>query len=352
MTDTKSSTQVDQSLEGAELAPQFNEPEYQEIELKKSKFISTNYMNPAIWSQIKGMAETFIVSKATPKHIENVAQLVMVLQAGYEAGLKPIESMNSLYIVNGSINFWGKAVVRRLREHGYKIQYLEESDEHCTAKVTNDKTGEEYEETFAFADADASGWTTQPVWENGRRTDRTQLKAGWLPGQNRKLKMRYGALSSIIKSYIPEVLGSATDIAEIAQDYQVIELDEEKTTTKKVETPKSGPSSLNAFVNKKREEKTQPKAPEKDKEPKKDAKDTKKPEQKKEAPKNSKSEAPQGGDIIKKRKEYFALTREMGLEAEDAKEHIKDKFEVKHFNDVTLEQLSDYISELRKSNEK
>lgn len=180
---------------------------------KKAMAVQTTFMNPNVWTQIRAMGKVFFEGKALPSSVQNEPQLVMVLQAGFEMGMAPVESLKSLYIVNGSVNVYGAAIVRRLREHGWTVKYSDESDEQCTATVSlkDRKTRailEEYTETFRYADAEKSGYTKA----NGN------LKVGWKEGLNRKLKMRYGVLSLIIKSYIPEVLGSASDIAEVAMD--------------------------------------------------------------------------------------------------------------------------------------
>lgn len=219
------------------------EVELAEPTFKEAKLVATPYMNPIIWKQMKGMAATFIESKALPNHIQNAAQAVMVMQAGLEMDMKPIESLQSLYIVNGAINIWGKATMRRLREHGYTIKYENETSASCTATVTKkDREGnilEEYTETFKFSDAEKSGWT---------KTKYGELKVGWQEGQNRKLKLRYGVLSSLIKSYIPEVLGSAEEVAEVGVDYQVINLSEDKRKEEK--TPKEKSKQVGEFLNK------------------------------------------------------------------------------------------------------
>lgn len=180
---------------------------------KQAMQVSTTFMNPNVWTQIRAMSKVFFEGKALPSSIANEPQLVMVLQAGFEMGMAPVESLKSLYIVNGSINVYGAATVRRLRKHGWTVQYSNESDQECTATVTRKDgiTGRmlaSYTETFKYADAEKSGYTKAAG----------NLKVGWKEGLNRKLKMRYGALSLIIKSYIPEVLGSASDIAELAMD--------------------------------------------------------------------------------------------------------------------------------------
>src|SRR5690606_29105828 len=97
---------------------------------------------------------------------------------------------------------------KRFRMHGWSIQYISEEQNHCTAKVS--KGTESYTEDYAFVDAVASGYTK----------DRSGgLKIGWRAGNNRTMKLRYGVLSKIIHSYIPEILDGLGDIVEVAEDY-------------------------------------------------------------------------------------------------------------------------------------
>ena len=122
--------------------------------------------------------------------------------------------------INGVIGTWGKATVNRLREHGWRIKYemLNERGGGCRATVT--KGDESYTDTLYFEQAQKSGWTGP---ENN-------VKFSWAPGANRELKLRYGVLSKIIKTYIPEVLGNAVDIVEVAEDYVIEETTPAQTT--------------------------------------------------------------------------------------------------------------------------
>jgi len=168
---------------------------------------ATNFLDPNVYMQLKALSQDFINSKAIPSVWKSATQVLVGLQTGAEMGMKPMEAMNSLYPVNGAINVWGKATIRRLKEHGWTIEYTDETEDSCTATVT--KGDETHKEVFNFSEAEASGYT---------RDNSGKLKIGWKPGINRLKKMRYGVISLIISTYIPEVLGSAMGIVEVSED--------------------------------------------------------------------------------------------------------------------------------------
>lgn len=176
---------------------------------------ATSFLDPNLYIQQKALANDFIKSKAIPSVWQTAEQVLVGLQTGVEMGMKPMEAMNSLYPVNGAINVWGKATTRRLKEHGWSIKYSDETQETCTATVT--RGDESYTETYLFSEAEASGYTMQKNKYSGQM----ELKVGWLPGMNRRKKLRYGVLSLIIATYIPEVLGSAVGIVEVSDDYDL-----------------------------------------------------------------------------------------------------------------------------------
>lgn len=220
--------------------------ELAEVPMQDAKYISTGYFNPVLWSQMKGMAATFMQSRALPKHLDSIPKIIVQMQTGLEMGMKPMESIQALYIVNGAVNIWGKATVKQLRKHGWSIQYVSEDENHCTAKVTNKATGEEYEDTFKFEDAVASGYTVDSY---------NKEKIGWRKGANRTQKMRYNVLSKIIKSYIPEVLEGAAEIQEVYEDVQIIDVQESKPENKggkvknvKITTAKEQDKKIKEFI--------------------------------------------------------------------------------------------------------
>jgi hypothetical protein len=163
-----------------------------------------NFFNEKRWNGWLTMAETFIKSGALPS-TDNISTIMMKIQGGYEMGMKPLEAVKSFYFVKGVMSIFGAATTKRLTEHGWKITYKEEPNK-CQATIK--KGDESYTDELTFNDAEKSKWTSVGG----------VLKAGWYEGANRKMKLRYGVLSMLIKTHVPEVLGSAVDIKEIAED--------------------------------------------------------------------------------------------------------------------------------------
>lgn len=185
---------------------------------RRALTVKTNFMQPEVWKQIAVMARAFKNSGAIPSYIKNEYQLIMVMQAGYEMGMKPVESIKSLYIVNGSITIYAEALTRRLNEWGFEIDYEDEPDK-CTAIITHPNSDKEVRETYTYQQAVDSGYTTD---NSGKQ------KIGWKKGENRLVKLRYGALRRAIKTRIAYVMGSVSDIKEVAEDYQPIEGEKKK----------------------------------------------------------------------------------------------------------------------------
>ena len=183
-------------------------------ELQRYKTEDTDVMSPIIYQQMKLIASDFMKSRAIPKGFENAEQIFVAMQAGREMGMKPYESLQSLYMVNGGLSLWGKATIRRVREFGYQVEYLDETPESVTAHVfkkINGEITEEYRETYTFIEAEKSGYTK----------GKDGIKFGWKEGTNRRLKLRYGALSLIVRTSIPEVFGSAVGIVEVDEDVNI-----------------------------------------------------------------------------------------------------------------------------------
>lgn len=170
----------------------------------------TSVMDPVEYEQTRLLANDLIRSGALPSTVKNKEQLMMVILAGREMGMTPFEAIHDLYFVNGQLNVYGKATPSALRRAGWRIEKFEETENSCTATVYNPKTEERISDTFTFEDAELSGFT---------KDNKGFLKFGWKQGANRKRKLRYGVLSQIIHTYIPEVLGACAGVGDYSQDY-------------------------------------------------------------------------------------------------------------------------------------
>lgn len=95
------------------------------------------------------IANNFITSKAFKA--ANAEQAYVIIKAGAEMGMKPVEAMQALYCVNGSVKMWGDKMVSRITQAGYKLEYLNESPKGVTVRVTN-KDGFEASETVSADD--------------------------------------------------------------------------------------------------------------------------------------------------------------------------------------------------------
>jgi hypothetical protein len=131
------------------------------------------------------VAKIMIESKAFP----NVSpqQAVVLMKAGLELELTEMEAMTDLYIVNGSIQFHSKGLVKRLTSKGYKIRYFDETDKGVMVEVLC-PNGEVYTEIV-------------------KDTDQILTKSKAMSFA-KKNKMRYHGVRMIANFYLPHLLGS------------------------------------------------------------------------------------------------------------------------------------------------
>jgi hypothetical protein len=89
------------------------------------------------------MAQKFIDSKAFPSM--QPEQAYVLIKAGGEMGLQPMESMTSLCIINGGVSFHSKALAGRLTKMGYKIDFINETEKGVTCVISHENGFKETE---------------------------------------------------------------------------------------------------------------------------------------------------------------------------------------------------------------
>lgn len=183
-------------------------------QLKKQTWqTQTDVFNPIVYQQFKVMASDLAKAGALPTGL-NAEQALVIMQFGSELGIKPFTALQSIYIVKGKLVLYGSMVISRLTEDGYRVEYedkVSDKDDENSCTVTVTKGNEIITETYTFEMARKSGYT---MGQSG-------MKAGWVAGTNRKLKLRYGAVSTLLKTKLPHLLNGA-EIKEVWEDVEPI----------------------------------------------------------------------------------------------------------------------------------
>lgn len=117
------------------------------------------------WNTINVIATTLKNGGVLPKGIDTVQKMVVVLQAGREIGLQPIEALNSLYFVNGKIAMYGEAVPMQIRRAGHRISWGLCNADQAEVTITRGDTGESMTQKFTMAEARARGYTSNPIYQ-------------------------------------------------------------------------------------------------------------------------------------------------------------------------------------------
>lgn len=182
------------------------------------------------WAQIETLTEKLKDSKALPNTIQNGSQLAMVLLAGYEAGMTPMESINSYYIVNGKVTIWGSAVLIQLRRAGYKVKWLKSDDK--IAEVEISKGDEKHTEAYTIEEAVKSKLTGKDNWQK-------------FP----KEMLRHKAIGRGVRFFCPEVLGGFYLKEEIEDEAQAAKRGR-KSATIDIHTVEVDPDKLPEVNNK------------------------------------------------------------------------------------------------------
>jgi len=130
------------------------------------------------------MAEQFHLSGAFTGDVKNKHMAFAKVMAGAEMGMGPMEAMNAFYFVNGKLTIYGMALSKKIRESGWKIEYIENGVESCTAKISKE------DEVFTY---------------EATKADMIALKSKayqFAP----KDKLKWHALGRLVRFYVPEIL--------------------------------------------------------------------------------------------------------------------------------------------------
>ncbi len=154
-----------------------------------------DFYNPDRINQMLKMADHFYKAGCFGSDVQNAEQAFVKLQMGAEIGMQPMESLNSLYIIKGKVTVWGTAQGKILKNAGFKIKYEDQADNAgnpfaCAVTVTRGDESYGYTATI------------------------NEIKNGQAAKFAPKEKLRYHALSRILRFDLPELLGGNVYTAE------------------------------------------------------------------------------------------------------------------------------------------
>jgi len=175
----------------------------------KAEARSLNFLNPKLWQAMTVVAQEFHRGGALPESVKNPQQLLMVLQAGYEAGMQPIEAINSYYFVRGKLALYGEMAIALVSRQGHTVEFIDCDATKATCKITRKDNGRSLSSTFTMAEAKA------------RKLDmgRDGIKDVWLKFPENMLKFK--AFHMTAKFIVPDAF-HGVPIKEELEDAQPI----------------------------------------------------------------------------------------------------------------------------------
>lgn len=132
-----------------------NAPETRQLVAQQN---TTFDLSPRTFEQALTFADYLADSDLVPKDFKGrPGNCLIAMQWGAELGLKPLQAMQNLAIINGRPSLWGDAVIALVRASPL-CEFVIESDDGVTATCRVKRRGEpEQSRTFSMADAEKAG---------------------------------------------------------------------------------------------------------------------------------------------------------------------------------------------------
>ncbi len=132
---------------------------------------SQNALEPKNFSELEQFANIVSNSSFVPKDFKGrIPDIMIAVQMGAEIGLKPIQALHNIAVINGRPSLWGDVVIALVRSSGL-CEYIHESydEKTATATCTGKRKGdpEEQSQSFSWDDAQKAGLINNPkknIW--------------------------------------------------------------------------------------------------------------------------------------------------------------------------------------------
>ena len=111
-------------------------------------------------------AQALAQSNLLPKDLYGKpANVLAIILYGQQLALTPMQSIQSIYVVNGRPQMSGQLWLSKVREAGHKVKVSDHTAESCTVQITRGDTAEDHSETFTWAEAEKANLTRKDVWK-------------------------------------------------------------------------------------------------------------------------------------------------------------------------------------------
>ena len=118
---------------------------------------------PQNMAEAMQLADVLASSDLVPRDYQRKpGNILVAVQWGAEVGLKPLQALQNIAVINGRPSLWGDAIVALVRGSGL-LEYMQETHDGDTAVCTVKRRGQPEEvRTFSQADAKAAGLAGKP----------------------------------------------------------------------------------------------------------------------------------------------------------------------------------------------
>lgn len=169
---------------------------------------------PTDLDQVWRLATMMNVAKMAPKDFETPEKISVAILHGLEIGLKPMQAMQRIAVINGRPAVWGDAVIGLVRASGL-AEYIDEEivgeGDQMVAVCKTKRKGEkkEIERTFSVADAKRAGlWDTREMVRRRNKANEwyeAKNDSPWFKYPKRMLQVRARAIA--LRDGYADVLG-------------------------------------------------------------------------------------------------------------------------------------------------
>jgi hypothetical protein len=112
------------------------------------------------------LSQNLALANSLPKSLQGKAPDVLaIILYGQEIGLRPMQAIQGIYVVNGRPTLAAQTWLALLRRAGHTARVLEHTDQFCTVHLARGDTSEEHEETFTIGEAQKAGLAAKEVWK-------------------------------------------------------------------------------------------------------------------------------------------------------------------------------------------